>query len=320
MRLRTPRTPRIPRTLGTPRAGRTLPTLAAAAAALLLAGCAGDGEPGGDQTTPPAAGFPVTVGDLTLEAPPDRIVSLSPTATEMLYAIGAGEQVVAVDEFSNYPPEAPTTELSGFDVSPEAVAEFDPDLVVISSFAGEVVPQLGALDIPVHLAPDDPTEMADVYQQFTDLGALTGRADEAADLVDRMSAELDKLAADAPARAEPLTYYFEIDDTYFTYTADSLVGALFARVGLENIVDEPGAVSVQLNAETIIDANPDIIFLASTALGVDPEAVAARDGWSGIEAVRTGRIVPLDTDIAARWGPRIVDLMRTVVDAVSQVP
>jgi iron complex transport system substrate-binding protein len=290
-------------------------------AALLVAGCGADDEApgGGDATGTPAAGFPVTVGDLTLETRPTRIVSLSPAVTEMLFAIGAGEQVVAVDEFSNYPPEAPVTDLSGFEINTEAVAEYEPDLVVISSYA-EVIPQFEALDIPVHLAPDGPTTVGDVYAQITDLGVLTGRVGEAADLVERMRGDLDKLVADAPERAEPLRYYIEIDDTYWTYTSDSLVGSLFSMVGLENIASEPGSVSIQLTAEAIVDANPHIIFLTNAAFGVDAEAVAARDGWADIEAVRTGQIVELDTDIASRWGPRIVDLMETVVDAVSQVP
>jgi iron complex transport system substrate-binding protein len=294
------------------------PLAAAAIAALLLTGCAGD-EPSDDLAGQGDGAFPVTVGDLTLDAQPTRIVSLSPTVTEMLFAIDAGDQVVAADEFSNYPPEAPTTELSGFDLNPEVVASYDPDLVVISSFADTIRPQLAELEIPVYVAPDNPATIEDVYAQIVDLGVLTGHNDEAADLVAGMAEDIAKLATDAPPRAEPLTYYIEIDDTLWTYTSESLVGSLFALVGLENIASEPGAVSTQLSAETLVDANPDIIFLTNTAYGVTADAVAERDGWSGIEAVRNDRIIELDTDIAARWGPRLVDLLSTVVDAVSQV-
>jgi iron complex transport system substrate-binding protein len=295
------------------------PLALAAATALLLAGCADEAAPDTGATPSTSSGFPVTVGDVTLEEPPTRIVSLSPTVTEMLFAIGAGEQVVAVDEYSTYPPEAPTTDLSGFTFNPEAVAGYDPDLVVISTYGEQIVPQMAALGIPVHVAPDGPTTVADVYRQITDLGALTGRVDEAADLVARMSDDLAKLVADAPERAEPLTYYIEIDSSLWAYTSDSLVGSLFAMVGLENIAGSPGGASVQLSAEAIIDADPDLIFLADTALGETPETVAARDGWSELTAVQTGRIIPLDSDVASRWGPRIVDLMAAVVDAVSQV-
>jgi iron complex transport system substrate-binding protein len=297
---------------------RSLFTLAAAGA-LLLAGCAGGEDPDEPGGSAPEAGYPVTVGELTLEARPTRIVSLSPTVTEMLFAIGAGEQVVAVDEFSNHPPEAPVTELSGFDINTEAVAEYDPDLVIISSFP-DAIAQFDTLGIPVHLAPDNPTTMDDVYTQISDLGALTGNVDEAAALVERMSDDLAKLVADAPERAEPLRYYIEIDDTYWTYTSDSLIGSLFSMVGLENIAGEAGTVSVQLTAEAIVDADPDVIFLTNAAYGMDAQQVAARDGWADVTAVSEGRIVALDTDMASRWGPRIVDLMATVVDAISQIP
>lgn len=291
--------------------------------ALLLTACADDSadptDPGGN-TASPDGDFPVTVGDLTLEAQPTQIVSLSPAVTEMLFEIGAGDQVVAVDEFSNYPPEAPTTDLSGFTVNAEAVSTYDPDLVIISNNADEVAPQFAQIGIPVHVSPDNPATMDDVYAQITDLGALTGRTDEAADLVQRMSDDLAKLVEDAPERDEPLTYYIEIDETYWAYTSESIIGSLFSMVGLENIADEAGTVSVQLSVEAILDADPDLIFLTNTAYGVDADSVAARDSWDSLTAVQSGQIVELDSDISSRWGPRLVDLMAVVVEAVSQVP
>jgi iron complex transport system substrate-binding protein len=297
----------------------TTPLAAVAALALLLTGC-GDRDDGATTPTDGDGAFPVTVGDLTLTEQPTRIVSLSPTVTEMLFAIDAGGQVVAVDEFSTYPPEAPTTELSGFDLNPEAVASYDPDLVIISSFADSIVPQLGELGIPVYVAPDNPTSMDDVYRQITELGLLTGRVDEAADLVTRMSEDIAKITADAPARTEPLTYYIEIDDTYWTYTSGSIVGSLFELIGLRNIAEDQSSVTTQLSAEAIIDANPDLILLTNADFGVTAEVVAERDGWSGIQAVQTGQIIEVDPDIASRWGPRLVDLLATVADAVAQVP
>jgi iron complex transport system substrate-binding protein len=292
---------------------------AALTVGLLATGCTSTDEPTSNPSTGTSEGFPVTVGDLTLESQPTRIVSLSSTVTEMLFAIDAGEQVVAVDEQSNYPPEAPITELSGFNLNVDALVTYDPDLVVISSFAGDLVPQLETLGIPVYVAPDNPTSMDDVYAQIADLGALTGRVEEAEDLVEQMQSDLEELFASAPERAEPLTYYIEIDETLWTYTSESLIGTLFAEVGLENIADEPGSVSVQLSPEVLIAANPDLIFLINTRYGVDTEVVMSRDGWDSIEAVRTGQIVELDTDMASRWGPRLVDLMEDVVAAISQV-
>jgi iron complex transport system substrate-binding protein len=297
-----------------------LPIALVAATTLLLAGCNGDHDPGDTGAPPPAAaGFPVTVGELTLDSQPSAIVSLSTAATEMLFAIDAGDQVVAVDEFSNYPPQAPTTDLSGFTPNVEAIASYDPDLVVISYDPGGLVDQLRALDIPVHVSPDNPSTLDDIYQQITDLGALTGRASEAADLVQRMSDEIDKLVADTPDRT--LTYYVEIDDTPWAYTSQSIISTLFGMVGLENIVvsDNPGEASMQVSPEFIVDANPDLIFLANAQYGVTANVVAARDGWGSIAAVQHGNVVELSPDIASRWGPRVVDLLREVIEAVSQV-
>jgi iron complex transport system substrate-binding protein len=297
---------------------------AVAVGALLLAGCSSD--PGGDEefheAGTPAAGFPVTVGGLTLDAPPTAIVSLSPAVTEMLFAIGAGDQVVAVDEFSTYPPEAPTTDLSGFDPSPEAIATYDPDLVLISYDPGGLVTQLDALSIPVHLVPDNPTSLDDIYDQLADLGVLTGQDAGAREVVNRMADGIAQLDAATPERDTPLTYYIEIDDTLWTYTSQSLVATLFSLVGLENIAvtDDPFEVTMQLSPEVLVQADPDIIFLANAQYGMTAAAVADRDGWSTVSAVRGGHIVELSPDIASRWGPRVVDLLREAADAVAQVP
>jgi iron complex transport system substrate-binding protein len=291
----------------------------AAVAALLLAGCADDGGPAGGPDPSPGAGFPATVGELTLQERPDRIVSLSPAATEMLFAVGAGPQVVAADEFSNYPPEAPTTDLSGFTPNVEAIASYQPDLVVVAFNPDGLVEQLGTLDIPVHVASDAAVTLDEVYAQIADIGKLTGHADEASDLVRRMADDIDKLAADVPPRDEPLTYYFELDAERFAYTSRTWAGDLLSRIGLVNITGDQDAFSVKLSVESIIDADPDLIFLADTEFGENAQTVSARDGWAGIEAVRTGQIVELDSDVASRWGPRIVDLLRAIVDAVSQV-
>ncbi|HLV59070.1 MAG TPA: ABC transporter substrate-binding protein [Natronosporangium sp.] len=295
--------------------------LLTAAAALVLAGCAGNGsEPDNGGTAPAGDGFPVTVGEVTLQERPTAIVSLSATATEMLFAVGAGDQVVAVDEFSTYPPEAPTTDLSGFTPNVEAITTYDPDLVVISYDPGDLVAQLNALDIPVHLAPDNPSTLDDIYAQIEDIGALTGHADEARRLIEKMSSEIDAIVAEAPERDEPLTYYFEIENTLYAYTSASIVGTLLEMIGLENIAvaDDPSQVSVQLSAEFIVDADPDFIFLANAQYGESVETVSAREGWAELTAVRTGRVVELSPDIHSRWGPRVVDLLREIADAVSR--
>ncbi len=265
--------------------------------------------------------FPVTVGDLTLEAKPERIVSLSPTATEMLYAIGAGSQVVAVDEYSNHPEEAVAlgTALSGFEPNIEAISGYEPDLVIISYDPGSLVEQLGSLGIPVFTAYAT-IDLAGTYEQIEQLGALTGNLAAAVQLTAQMQADIDAAVAGVTVPETPLTYYYELDNTYYSLTSNTFVGQIFALFGLVNIADgvEEGNDYPQLSAEVIVSANPDLIFLADTkCCGQTAETVAERDGWAGMNAVMNGGVIELDDDVASRWGPRVVELVKAIADAVS---
>lgn len=308
------------------RAPRLL-TAALAVAALALGGCAekttDTPAPSGGAST--AATFPVTVGSLTLEQRPEKIVSLSPTATEMLFAIGAGPQVTAADDNSNHPAEAPRTDLSGFQPNAEAIAAKDPDLVVIASDRNKVVDQLTKLKIPVFLTPAAVT-LDDTYRQLTELGTLTGHPTEAADVVTGMKDDIAKLVADLPQRAEKLTYFHELSPDLYTATSKTFIGSLYTLVGLENIADPADADGEsggypQLSEEIIVEANPDFVFLADTkCCQQSVETVQARPGWATITAVQENQIVALDDDIASRWGPRVVDLLRTIIDATAKVP
>ncbi|MFI7604743.1 ABC transporter substrate-binding protein [Micromonospora sp. NPDC049366] len=297
-----------------------------AVAALALGACASktDDQPaaGGGATT---AAFPVTVGAVTLDKRPEKIISLSPSATEMIYAIGAGPQVVAVDDNSNYPAEAPKTDLSGFQPNAEAIAAKNPDLVVISDDRNKIVDQLGKLKIPVYITPAAKT-LDDSYRQITDLGTLTGHATEAADVTKRMRDDITKLVKDLPQRSKKLTYYHELGPELYSATSKTFIGSLYAMAGLENIADPADADGSnggypQLSQEVIVNANPDFVFLAdSKCCQQSAETVKARSGWAGITAVKNNQVVALDDDIASRWGPRVVDLLRAIVDAVAKVP
>lgn len=269
------------------------------------------------------SGFPVAVeaanGQVTIEESPQRIVSLAPTATEMLFAIGAGDQVVAVDEFSNYPEDAPTTDLSGFEPNLEAVAEFDPDLVVVSDDLNDVVAGLTALGIPVLHNPAALT-LDDTFAQIEQLGVATDNTAGASDLVASMRGEIETLVGSLPGSTEPPTYYHELDGSLFTVTSGTFIGQLYGLAGLENIADEAEGADTgypQLSAEYIIDADPDLIFLADTkCCGESAETVADRPGWDQLTAVTSGGVVPLDDDIASRWGPRVVDHLAIIVQEV----
>jgi iron complex transport system substrate-binding protein len=287
-----------------------------------LAGCAQDQNPTSTPSSP-AQAFPVTVGSVTLSAQPHRIVSLSPTATEMLYAIDAGTQVVAVDDQSNFPAGVPKSDLSGFKPNAEAIAAKTPDLVVIQDDPNKVVEQLTTLKIPVYVT-SAATTMNDAYHQISDLGQLTGHSAAATKLTDRMKADLTRIVAAVPKRTKPLTYFFEVSPDYYSATSKTFIGALLSQLGLVNIADgydTTGSGYPQLHAETIIKANPDLILLDDTkCCGQTADKVKARAGWANLTAVQRNQVIPLDDDIASRWGPRVVDLLRTIADTVVQVP
>jgi iron complex transport system substrate-binding protein len=254
-------------------------------------------------------------------ARPERIVSLSPTATEMLFAVGAGSQVVAVDSNSNYPKEAPTTDLSAYEPNLEAIAGYKPDLVVYSDDPGDLAAGLGKLGIPA-LAQPAAKGLDDTYAQLDQLGRATGHLAEAGRLTESMKAEIAKITADSrPER--PLTYYHELDKNLYTATSSTFIGQLYKQLGMENIADaadKEGTGYPQLSAEYVVKADPDMIFLADTkCCGQSAKTVAARDGWEQLTAVRSGGVVELDDDVASRWGPRVVDFLKTVAAKVESL-
>ncbi len=255
---------------------------------------------------------------------PARIVSISTVATEILFAIGASDRVVAVDSQSNYPTGAPTTDLSGFEPNVEAILGFQPDLVILSYDPGDVVASLEAAGVATLLQGAAYT-ISDTYSQIEALGAATGDEDAADALVYDMRAEIADLVESVKPREEPLSYYHELDDTLYTVTSSTFIGEVYTLAGLVNAADPADADNSawgypQVSAEYILDADPDLIFLADTrCCAQDAETVAARPGWGNLTAVETGRIVEVDDDVASRWGPRIVDFLRVIVNAVNAI-
>jgi iron complex transport system substrate-binding protein len=161
----------------------------------------------------------------------------------------------------------------------------------------------------------------DAYAQMEQLGVLTGHVAEAAGVVADTKAKIEQILAEVPESEEPLSYYYELDDTYFSATSNTLFGQILSLAGLQNIADHAEAASdyPQLNAEFIVSQDPDIIYLADAeCCDITPQVVAARDGWSRIAAVAHGNVVPLQDDIASRWGPRMVDLTRSIVDSIKK--
>ena len=288
------------------------------ALALAVSGAAGG------QTTP--AAFPVTIvtagGKVTIAQKPRRIVSLSPTATESLFAIGAGAQVVAVDDQSDYPRSAPKTTLSGFTPNVEAIAAYRPDVVVASYDPKGLVTALRRLGIPVILH-GAATTFKGAYQQIRQLGLVTGREDQATQVIRRMKTSIARIVETSKPKASGLSVYHELSPDFYSASSKAFVGKVYAALGLENIADAADSAGTgfpQLSAEYIVSSSPDLIVLADTVCcGQKPSTVAARPGWDRIAAVRSGSIVRIDDSIASRWGPRLVSFFRAMSLALARL-
>lgn len=252
-------------------------------------------------------------------AGPHRIVSLDASSTEILYGVGAGSQVAAVDKDSDYPTSVPKTTLDATKPNVEAIAAYHPDLVVTAYDTNDIVGGLAKIHVPVLLLPA-PKTIDGAYAIWNRIGAATGHTDQARALVSRTQDEIQAIVGHATHR--PLSYYYEVDQTYFTATSHTFIGSLLGRFGMANIADPADTAAAggypQLSAEQVLSANPSFVFLAdSVCCGQNAASVAARPGWNALTAVRDGHVVTLNDDIASRWGPRIVDLMRTVAGAIS---
>jgi iron complex transport system substrate-binding protein len=312
---------------------RLLPALLAAAT--LAATCAACGSSPGSQassassTAATSTSFPITIstlgGKITIPARPHAIISLSPTATEMLYAIGAGSQVKAVDDQSDYPSQAPMTKLSGFTPNAEAIAAYRPDLVVISNDMDKITAKLTALSIPVLDLPAA-ANLSQEYAEFDQLGQATGHLAQAQQETARIRSDIAKIVATETPHAKPLTYYYEIStNPYYSATSATFIGNLLSMLGMKSIADAaPSAAKSggypSLSAEYILKANPRYIILADTGPtggGQDAATVAHRPGWSVLTAVQARHIILLSPDIASRWGPRVVNLLQDVAAALT---
>lgn len=302
---------------------------------LTLAACGDDDQFSDDTVAPadssvaPSADETTPATDVVVTTPatdpadgggvaPVKIVSLYPTGTEMLFAIDAGDQVIAVDDQSNFPAEAEAkkTDLSGFEPNVEAIAAFEPDLVIHDGTT-DIGTQLDALGITQWAGPAA-TTFDEIYEQIEQLGVMTGHVGEAAELVGQMQTDIDAAVARIPEPTTPLKYFHELDSTLFSATSNTFIGQVYGLFDMINIADtaEGGTDYPQLSAEFIISQNPDIIFLADSDFGESSETVAARPGWDVISAVASGAVVSVSADISSRWGPRVVDFIQIAADAI----
>jgi iron complex transport system substrate-binding protein len=246
---------------------------------------------------------------------PHRIVSLSPTVTEDLFAVGAGKQVIAVDQDSNYPRRAPRTSLSGFTPNSEAIANYHPDLVLISYNPNNFASQLRKLGIKVVMEPAA-NNLLQAYREILGVGRLTGHTKGAKAVVHSMQKRLETIIRSVPKSRRHLRVYHELDPTYYTATSKTFIGSIYKLFGFRDIADAAdttGSGYPQLSAEYIVQQNPQLIVLADTKCCQQTAAtVAARPGWGTIAAVQRQRVVGIDDDVASRWGPRIVQFAQAV--------
>jgi len=298
-----------------------------AVSALLLTACGQSNTSSPESVAPTAAdNFPVTIenngSSVVIPRQPHGIISLSPTATEILFAIDAGDQVYAVDDQSNFPAEAPASDLSGFTPNLESIVALSPDLVVVSFDADGIVAALTAAGIPVLVQPAA-TTLDDTYSQIAELGTATGQTAKADELSSQMKSEIDAAIAKLPAEASGLTYFHEIDNTLYTVTSATFIGSIYALAGLTNIADTSADAASgypQLSSEFIVEADPAIVFLADTkCCGQSAKTLAQRPGFENLSAIASNSVVELDDDVASRWGPRTVDFVKAIVDSVLKV-
>ena len=271
------------------------------AAALLLTACATTRTDGLNRT-------------VKLQGTPQRIVSLAPSNTEILFAVGAGKQVVGRDSFSDYPPEAKSLKDIGGSMGKydtEAIVALHPDLVLAGEInTPELVNSLQQLGLTVYYLPN-PTTLEGMFANLEMVGQLTGHSSAAVTLVN----SLKKRVAAVDAKIIPLNYaptvYYELDATDPTkpYTAGpgTFVDLLIARAGGVNIGKGLTSSWAQISLEQLVVSNPSIIILGDSAYGTTPDALKQRSGWSGLAAIKNGQVYPFDDNLVSRPGPRLVD-------------
>jgi len=252
--------------------------------------------------------------EIQLDQPAQKIVSLSPSVTEILFAVGAGDQVIGRDSFSNYPAEASSiTDVGGSmgNYSIETITSLQPDLVIAAEInTPEQVSALEGMGLKVYYLAN-PKTISEIYDMILNVGILSGHADDAeklnASLQQRVQAVEDTIAK---ATTRPSVFY-ELDGTDpakpWTPGPGSFLDELIMAAGGENIAAGLSSAWAQISVEELLVKDPEIILLGDSIYGMTPEQVAARAGWEGLTAIREGRIYPFNDDLVSRPGPRLVD-------------
>jgi iron complex transport system substrate-binding protein len=271
------------------------------------------------------ASFPVTITDddgvaVTLDAPPERIVTFAPSATEVVFALGLGDRLVGVaGAFDDYPVAAKDIDEIGgagdFGVDPniEKVLSLRPDLFLTISGGDQWKERLRDLGVPVFTT--NSTDLADVFHDIATVGRLTGTVGAAGAIVAKMQAA----AADVEARVEgdpAVRCFYEV---YYppltTVGPDTFIGDLLGRAGCRSVSARARSDYPQWSVEDLVRQNPEV-YLVSSESGATPKAVASRPGFDAVAAIAAGRVIPVDADLVSRPGPRVVEGLRLLARAL----
>ena len=244
---------------------------------------------------------------------PERILSLSPSLTEILFAVGAGPQVIAVDNYSTYPPEAPITQLSSFEPNMEAIASFNPDLVLLSYDIGNIIKGLNIIGIETMLLPA-PMNFEEILDQIRNVGERTGNIKQANKLANDMNSQMKNLVTLMKSKSQKKLYH-EIDENYYSASSYSFIGNVYELLNFINIADQADTEGIgypKLSPEYILLSDPNIIILPGKDFNYINK-LRKRPGWSAIDALKEDRLLIIDSDIGSRWGPRIIDFAKVIV-------
>lgn len=294
---------------------------------LLLVGCAPVTTPTATpppvEAAPSATTFPLTLVDdlgreVTVETVPQRIISLLPSNTEILFAVGADDQVVGVTSFCNYPPEATTRQqvggITNRSLSIETIVALEPDLVLASGSQDKIIPPLEQAGLTVIALK--PATLTDIYANIELVGSVTGHLDQATTLTTNMRRRVETVSAKVAAIApdQRLMVFYEVwDDPLMTAGPNTFTGQIVEIAGGNNIFSDVSEDWPQVSAEIIVDRDPEVILGPdSHGDALVAEKIAARPGWANVAAVKTGRVYLLDGDAVSRPGPRIVNILEEI--------
>lgn len=269
------------------------------------------------QILPSQAAIKITDGldrIVELDGPAKKIISLAPSNTEILFAVGAGPQVIGRDSFSDFPEDAKKiTEVGGLTgtYNLEKITSMQPDLVILAGInSPELVSSLEKLNLNVFYL-NNPTDFEGLYKNIETVGLLSGHENDAASQVKVLKEKVDSIKTKMTGVTSHPRVYYELDGTDptrpWTSGPGTFMDMIIKTVGGENIGAKLTTEWAQISQEEILLQNPDYILLGDGAYGITSEMVASRPGWKEINAVKNGHIELFDDNLVSRPGPRLVE-------------